>query len=51
MGVKEWRTKPEERFVWAIILKEALVKPTAHWANEEVAAYANYLAFLINFLV
>jgi hypothetical protein len=26
MGVKRWRKKAEERSVWAIILKEALVK-------------------------
>jgi hypothetical protein len=29
MGVKKWRKKPEDRSVWATILKEALVKPTA----------------------
>jgi hypothetical protein len=26
MGVKRWRKKAEDRSVWAIILKEALVK-------------------------
>jgi hypothetical protein len=29
MGVKRWRKNPEDRFVWAVVLKEALVKPTA----------------------
>jgi hypothetical protein len=51
MGVKRWRKKPEDRFVWAIILKEALVKPTAQYANEEVVEYTSYLAFLTSFLV
>jgi hypothetical protein len=26
MGVKRWRKKAEDRFIWAIILKKALVK-------------------------
>jgi hypothetical protein len=26
MGVKRWRKKAEDRLVWAVLLKEALVK-------------------------
>jgi hypothetical protein len=38
MGVKRWRKKPEDRSVWAIILKEALVKlkgPYAYHHHQE----------------
>jgi hypothetical protein len=32
MGVKRWRKKAEDRFVWAIVLTEAL---QGLWANSE----------------
>jgi hypothetical protein len=35
MGVKRWRKKAEDRSVWAIVLKEALVKLKGPYANEE----------------
>jgi hypothetical protein len=35
MGVQRWRKKTEDRSIWAIILKEALVKPQGPYANEE----------------
>jgi hypothetical protein len=50
MGVKRWRKKAEDRSVWAIILKEALVKLLLY-AEEEVLLIARFLhalVFLIN---
>jgi hypothetical protein len=35
MVVKSWRKKAEDRSVWAIILKEALVKPYSPYTSEE----------------
>jgi hypothetical protein len=33
MDVKRWRNKAEDRSTWAIILKEALVKPQGPYAR------------------
>jgi hypothetical protein len=35
LGVKRWKKKAEDRSVWAIILKEALVKLYGPYASEE----------------
>jgi len=35
MGVKRWRKKSGDRSVWAIILKEALVKIKGPYADED----------------
>jgi hypothetical protein len=35
MGVKRWKKKAKDRSVWAIILKEAVVKLYGPHANEE----------------
>jgi hypothetical protein len=34
MGVKRWRKKAEDRLIWAIILKEALVDVEGPYAKE-----------------
>jgi hypothetical protein len=36
MGVKRWRKKALDRSVWAVILKEALVKLYGPYAKKEV---------------
>jgi hypothetical protein len=53
MGVKKWRKKAEHRTVWAIILKEALVKLEGPYANVEedlqnTYAYRKYCIVLFN---
>jgi hypothetical protein len=35
MGAKRWRKKAEDKSVWAVILKEALVEPQGPYAKEE----------------
>jgi hypothetical protein len=35
MGVKRWRKKVEDRSIWAIIMKEALVKLQGPYAKQE----------------
>ena len=35
MGVQRWRKKAEDRFVWAVILKEALAKLEGPYFSED----------------
>jgi hypothetical protein len=37
MGVKRWREKAEDRSIWAVILKEVLVKLSGPDANRDVS--------------
>jgi hypothetical protein len=39
VGVKRWRKKAEERSVWAMILKKALVKLVGPYDKEDKKMY------------
>jgi len=47
MGVKRWRKKAEDRSVWAIILKEVLVKLLGPYANKEDVLVLHLLTYNI----
>jgi hypothetical protein len=45
MGVKRWKKKAEDRSVWTIILKEALVKLWRLYASEEEVVVEVFVRF------